>query len=158
MKKVCINKDKINVLSDVVSEYIHNLGDKHWIEGAFILPCGADNVESLILGIMYNNWRLGQRIQQSSKTRLHMVSSGVGINVHVKEINMNKYLGYSDVCANSLQAKEMLKGGHIIYDANGYLGNIQEEYKKDAAIDNLENRGVVKMEPAIQYKKVGNLY
>ena len=157
MKKVFINKDKISVLSGVISEYIHNLGDKLWIEGAFILPCGVDNVETLILGIVYNNWRMGQRIQQSNKTRLHMISSGVGINVHVKDINMNNYLNNGDIYSNSLLAKEMLKGGYIIYDVSGNLETIQEKYKNDAAIDNLDNRGVVKMEPAIQYKKVVNL-
>lgn len=77
MKKFGVSKEQVDTLSYAVSEYVNGLGEHEWIEGVFIMPCGEDKVDSIVLGVVYNNWRMGQKIEASNKNRLHMLSGGV---------------------------------------------------------------------------------
>lgn len=158
MKKVGVSEEQVNTLSYAVSEYINSLGENRWIEGAFVMPCGEDSVETIVLGVVYNNWRMGRRIQESNKNRLHMLSSGVGIGMQVKDVSLDKCLDYLAYRNYDQPIKGMVKSGAIIYDVNGRLHMLQEEYKRDVSIESLERRGAVEMEPVIQYKKAMNRF
>ena len=158
MKKFGISDDQVRVLSYAVSEYVDGLGESDWIEGIFAMPCGEDKVDSVVLGIVYNNWRMGQKIETSNKNRLHMLSSSVGIGLQLKAVSFDKCCDYFAYRNYDYPVKGMIKSGAIIYDAEGRLTLLQEEYKKDASIASLEGRGAVEMEPAIQYTKKARYY
>lgn len=153
MKKFGVTVEKVNAISYAVSEYVNGLGDRDWIEGIFVMPCGEDTVDTVVLGIVYNNWRMGSRIQQSNKNRLHMLSGGVGIGLQVKDISLDKCLDYFSYRNYDQPIKSMIKTGYIIYDSKGRLQSLQEQFQQDPSIESLERRGAVEMEPAIQYKK-----
>ena len=158
MKKFGVTDEQVEVLSYAVSEYINGLGEHDWIEGVFVMPCGEDKVDSIVLCVVYNNWRMGKCIQESNKNRLHMLSSGVGIGMQVKDVSLDKCLDYLAYRNYEQPIKGMVKTGAIIYDATGRLHMLQEEYKRDVTIQSLEFRGAVGMEPAIQYRKKARYY
>ena len=153
MKKIGVSKEQVDTLSYAVSEYINNLGESEWIEGIFVMPCGEEKVDSVVLGVVYNNWRMGQRIESSNKNRLHMLSGGVGIGLQVKAVSLDKCLDHLAYRNYEYPIKGMVKTGAIIYDAKGRLHILQEEYRRDVSIQSLESRGAVEMEPVIQYSK-----
>lgn len=153
MKKIEVNTHDVKIISDAVSEYVNNLGDHEWIEGIFAMPCGIDKVESIVLGIVYNQWDMGNRIQNSNKNRLYMLAQGAGVELQVKDVSLDKCLDYLSYRDYDFPIKGILKSGTIIYDANGNLHTLQEEYKGDSSIASLEKRGAVEMEPAIQFIK-----
>lgn len=154
MKKIGVSKEKVEVLSRAISEYVHGLGNKDWIEGIFVLPCGFDEVDNVVLGIVCNDWRMKAAIQQSNKGRLHMLSGCVGVNVQVKDFDIEKFYDYFAYREHQQPVKAMLKSGKIIYDSNGNLKSLQDQLRFDRTVESLEARGAVEMEPAIQYKKV----
>lgn len=158
MRKIGVGEENANVISTAISEYIHTLGDEAWLEGAFILPCGNNSVDSLVLGIVHNNWRMGRRIDASDKVKLYSMSTCTGINIQVKNVSFDKCLDFSEYRSYELPIKSMIKSGYIIYDVKGNLKTLQRQYKNDASIEGLEGRGAVHMEPAVQYKKEMNLY
>ena len=67
MKKIVVSKEQVDTLSYAVSEYVNGLGEQDWIEGIFVMPCGEEKVDSVVLGVVYNNWRMGQKIEASNK-------------------------------------------------------------------------------------------
>ncbi len=81
------------------------------------------------------------------------VSAETGFDVKVERISL--YELANDVLSNSFSHPEkgMLKSGHVIYDKTGCLKKMQDKYKEDKEIDDLSWRGVVEVEPPIQYKK-----
>ena len=153
MKKIGVSKEQVDTLSYAVSEYVNGLGEQEWIEGVFIMPCGDEKVDSIVLGVVYNNWRMGQKIETSSKNRLHMLSGSVGIGLQLKAVSYDKCCDYFAYRSYEQPIKGMVKTGAIIYDAEGRLHMLQDEYRRDASIQSLESRGAVEMEPAIQYSK-----
>ena len=158
MKKIGVSKEQVDTLSYAVSEYVNGLGEQDWIEGIFVMPCGEEKVDSVVLGVVYNNWRMGQKIEVSNKNRLHMLSGGVGIGLQVKAVSLDKCLDYFAYSNYDYPIKGMVKTGAIIYDAKGRLHTLQEEYRRDVSIQSLESRGAVEMEPAIQYSKKPRFY
>ena len=158
MKKIGVSKEQVDTLSYAVSEYVNGLGEQEWIEGVFIMPCGEEKVDSIVLGVVYNNWRMGQRIEKSDKIRLHMLSGGVGIGLQVKAVSLDKCLDSLAYRNYEYPIKGMVKSGTIIYDSKGRLHTLQEEYRRDVSIQSLESRGAVEMEPAIQYSKKPKFY
>lgn len=158
MKRFGVSEEQVNTLSYAVSEYVNGLGENNWIEGIFVMPCGEEKVESIVLGIVYNDWRMGKKIQDSNKNRLHMLSGGVGIGLQVKEVSLDKCLDHLAYRNYEQPIKGMVKTGTIIYDSTGRLHMLQEEYKRDVSIKSLEDRGAVEMEPAIQYTKARKFY
>lgn len=158
MKKFGVTEEQANMLSYAVSEYVNGLGENDWIEGIFVMPCGEDKVDSIVLGVVYNNWRMGQKIEASSKNRLHMLSGSVGIGLQLKAVSYDKCCDYFAYRSYEQPIKGMVKTGAIIYDAEGRLHMLQDEYRRDASIQSLEARGAVEMEPAIQYSKKMRTY
>lgn len=153
MKTFGINQEQANTLSYAISEYVESLGQFDYIEGIFIMPCGENKIDSVVLGIVYNNWFMGQKIEESSKNRLHMLSSSVGIGLQLKAVSYDKCCDYFAYRSYDYPIKGMIKSGSIIYDAAGRLHELQESLKRDSSIASLESRGAVSMEPAIQYCK-----
>ena len=158
MKKFGVSREQVDTLSYAVSEYVNGLGESAWIEGIFVMPCGIEKVDSVVLGVVYNNWRMGEKIKKSNKNRLHMLSSSVGIGVQLRAVSLEKCLDYVSYRSYEQPIKGMVKSGAIIYDAKGRLHMLQEEYRKDASIQSLEARGAVEMEPVIQYTKKPRFY
>lgn len=154
MRKIGVSREKVNILSTAISEYVHGLGNNELIEGVFVLPCGFEEVDNVILGIVYNNWRMKSNILQSDKGRLHMLSGCVGVNIQVKDFDIEKFYDYFAYREYDQPVKAMLKSGRIIYDSNGKLKDLQEQLKFDRTVESLEARGAVEIEPAIQYRKV----
>ena len=158
MKKFGITKDQVDTLSYAVSEYVNGLGENDFIEGIFVMPCGEEKVESIVLGVVYNNWTMGKKIEDSSKNRLYMLSGSVDLGLQLKAVSFDKCCDYLAYRNYDYPVKGMIKSGSIIYDAKGRLHVLQEEFKRDSSIASLETRGAVEMEPAIQYSKTARYY
>lgn len=158
MKKFGISNEQADTLSYAVSEYVNGLGANDWIEGIFVMPCGEEKVDSVVVGVVYNNWKMGQIIEASNKNRLHMLGGSVGIGLQLRPVSYDKCCDYFAYRSYEQPIKGMVKTGAIIYDAEGRLHMLQDEYRRDASIASLESRGAVEMEPAIQYTKKPRFY
>ena len=90
MKKLEITNQQAEVLSYAVSEYVNELGATDLIEGIFVMPCGEDKVESIVLGVVYNSWMMGHKIENSNKNKMCMLTHTVGIGMQVKAVSLDK--------------------------------------------------------------------
>ena len=87
------------------------------------------------------------------KRDLERASIKTGIKIKVEGISYSEYSSEESHDDYEHPIRGMLRSGQIIYDVNGNLQELQNKYKRSSTIDNLGRRGVVKMNPPIQYKK-----
>lgn len=150
LRVVNIENEKVDILSDEVSRFAYSFSKDKFVEGMFLLPCSdGDKIDSLTLGIVYNDY-LFNNILDISKDDFERIKGLTGIEVKVEFIS---YLEYFKKQSDDYPVKSMLKSGSIIYDSDGNLKSLQDDYRLNNNIDNLSSRGVVEMQPPVQYKK-----
>ena len=147
MIKVIEDSKKIDLVSDFVSGVIDSNKEFRAFEGAYI-SCSYGLCVRLKLitnGFSYK--------PVYSEDELERVSRETGFYISVERMAFSDF--GNDLLSNTFKHPEkgMLKSGHIIYDRNGSLTKLQNEYKADSSIDDLDWRGVVEVEPPIQYIK-----
>ena len=154
ISKVSVEREKIDILSDSISEFICNIQNKSGLEGVFIVPCvDCKEVNKMFVEFVIDDWLTGLSIEEVSKKDLELASNDTGIEIKVENIWYSYYNENNDVDSYDMPLKGMLKSGTIIYDVNGNLSKKQKQYREDKSIVGLGSRGVVQVEPPIQYRK-----
>lgn len=154
ISKVSVEKEKIDVLSDEISTFIYNIQNKTGLEGVFIVPCvDGKEVNKVFVEFVIDDWLTGLSIEEVSKRNLELASNDMDIEIKVENIWYSYYKENNDVDSYDMPLKGMLKSGTIIYDVKGNLTKKQKEYREDNSIVGLGSRGVVQVEPPIQYIK-----
>lgn len=152
LRNLKVEDEKIEILSDAISRFINSVNKFGDLEGVFVLSLGVDHVSSMLVELVYNSDNLDRKIMDYDQSFIRDVSMLTDINIKIETIPY-KYYTDSEHDSYYFPYNGMLKSGHIIYDPNGSLGELQGKYRKNPYIDNLGWRGAVKSRPPIQYKK-----
>lgn len=150
MIKVKIDEKKIDMISDFVSGVVNDNKKSNAFEGAYVCCSQGFSDLCVTLKLVTNGFNYKPVYSEEEMDR---ISADTGFDVKVERMSFHEFA--DDRLSNvfSHPEKGMLKSGNIIYDRNGCLAKLQSEYKADRDIDDLSWRGVVEVEPPIQYKK-----
>ena len=148
MIKVIEDPSKVDMVSDFVTGVIEKNKDFKSFNGGYISCCqdfGLTITLKLITSGFYK--------PVYSEEELDELCKKTGYYVKVEGMLFSDYA--NEFASNSFHYPErgMLKSGHIVYDQDGGLTKLQNQYKADRKIDDLYWRGVVDIEPPVQYKK-----
>ena len=150
LRVIEVENEKVDILSEELSRFAYAFCNDKFVEGMFLVPCSdGEKIDSLTLGVIYNDC-LFNNILDISRDDFERVKELTGIEVKVELI---AYWEYFEKQSYDYPIKSMLKSGNIIYDSDGNLKSLQDDYKLNDNIDNLSSRGVVEMQPPVQYIK-----
>lgn len=148
MIKVIENANKIDMVSDFVTGVIDKNKEFRAFNGAYI-SCNQGYGLTITLKLITS----GFYKPMYSEEELADLCDKTGFDVKVEGMLFSDY--GNDLLSNTYEYPEkgMLKSGHIVYDRDGGLTKLQNQYKADRNIDDLYWRGIVDIEPPVQYKK-----
>lgn len=148
MKSIEVKNDKVDALSDCISNVVNSYVCDTKFEGAFI-NCFAngEGLSSVYLELVYCDYRFDA--DKHSIDGIKKVIDNTGVNVVVEAI---PYWQFGGELPNKFLV-EQLKSSNIIYDRKGNLTERKRLLMLDEKIEDFGWRGAVYTEPAIQYKK-----
>lgn len=143
MKKVRVDENSIDIISDFVSQVVHSYEDDIRFEGAYVV-CGEEEETLTHVGLhlVYIDYTFKSDSIFSAKDVYEKTGVCVSVSAH-------PYWMYGGRPSDTYVESMMM--GDIIYDRNGNLTETKRIFE-------LENRKLamkkVCAEPPIQYKKV----
>ncbi len=150
MSIIKADSNKIETISDYISEVVHSYEDNSMFEGAYITSSvNHRKLSSVVLHLVYIDYQFRK---EYSKEDLEKASSETGVNISIVstpywKIGHNVYGKLTEPYATDLL------NGHIIFDRQGNLTEMQRLFR--LAHSNEVDEVII--EPPIQYKKTKQL-
>lgn len=154
LKKVSVNPSKMEILNKVITQQITNeirQDDGGYLEGVVATGCefGSSPGYGVSLLFIYNgsvfisNYDTDENVCDSG---MYITREDIGMHLLEEEKRRAKMRG-------DYSLEQEIKYGTILYDRNGKIRKLQEEWVKEPVNDINYWMGMCEFEPPVQYKK-----
>lgn len=154
LETVKLEQKKVDILSTAVSNFVKRVSSVEGLEGMFLLPCiNFERFHVIHLEIITSDYRTRKKVYGELGVDFQNAYLETGIEIKPITISYYDYLKKVEEEDSHYPIRGMLCSGQIIYDPNGKLEELQKKFQGDKKFDNLNQRGIVKLDPPIQYTK-----